>query len=132
MSVSEASEGIPKRLRTAIYKMHAPVPQGESPGQTHPEGQPLEPTPPSYVCLPNTNSGLSCFSAYTQAPPPYDITPDIFWEAQEIFEDRWLDARMWEVVKYLRGGVGLQLSEAWRESMPLKASSKSSKRSGHV
>ncbi|OLP76354.1 hypothetical protein AK812_SmicGene43723 [Symbiodinium microadriaticum] len=67
-----------------------------------------------------------------EAPPPYDITPDIFWEAQEIFEDRWLDARMWEVVKYLRGGVGLQLSEAWRESMPLKASSKSSKRSGHV
>ena len=79
-----------------------------------------------------TRSSLSCFAASGQAPPPCAITPDVFWEAEEIFGDKWRDARMWEVVKYLRGGVGLQLSEEWRESMPLKASSKSSRRSEHV
>ena len=51
------------------------------------------------------------------APAPTEVSPKLIFEDEGLFQDLWKDARMWEVLRYLRGGVGLQLPPHWRERM---------------
>ncbi|CAE7197744.1 unnamed protein product [Symbiodinium sp. KB8] len=47
--------------------------------------------------------------------PPGDIRR---FPAGSLFEDTWLDAKMYRVLAYLRGGCGLQLPDDWHNRMP--------------
>ena len=53
-----------------------------------------------------------------QAPAPEDISADAIFNEPALFEDLWHDAEVCKVLRYLRGGVGLQLPAEWREHIP--------------
>ena len=72
----------------------------------------------SSVVVSGTTSGGSFQTnpCWAQAPKLEDVTPDAIMVAEScLFKDLWQDARALEVVKYLKGGVGLQLPPEWRK-----------------
>ena len=55
---------------------------------------------------------------FAQVPPTGDITPRMILASEELCADHWKDAKVYEVIRYLRGGLGLQMPEDWLEAMP--------------